>query len=130
MTTLRTSSAHALKQRTKQSARTAQHTRQRNGRQHNSSSPLSLIPGSKNFETQKPLTQRSLQRISSHTYKRGSRAGTPWTSWRCKTKYSAIISRSRESPSILICSRTPRGKSAERGKQSRTKPYSFSPPPP
>ena len=108
----------------------ARHTRQRNGRRHNSSSPSLLIPGSENFETQKPFTRRLPRRASSHTYKRGAQSGTPLTYWRCIMKLSAITPRSRESPSILIFSRTRRGKPDERGKQSPTKPYSFSPPPP
>ena len=120
-TTLRTSSARVLKRRTKQSLLTARHTRQRDRRRHNSSLPSLLIPGYEKFETQKRFTPRSPQRNSSHTSKWGARAGTPSTYWRCIMKFSAITLRSREYPSILIFSRTPRGKPAGRGDQSPTK---------
>ena len=116
-TTLWPSSARALNRRTKRSARTARHTRQRDGRRHISSFPSSLIPGSENFETPKPFTPRLPRRTSYHTSKQGALASTPSTSWRCIMKCSAITSRSRESPSILIFSRTPRGKPAEQGEK-------------
>ena len=128
MTTLQPSFARALKRRTNPSARTAQHMRQHDGRRHNSSSPSWLIPGSKNFETPKLFTLRLPRRTSYHISKRGARAGTPLTYWVCIMKCSAITSRSRASPSILIFLRTPRGKPTKQGKQSPTKPYSFSPP--
>ena len=56
----------------------------------------------------------------------GAPYGTPLTSWHCITKSSATTSRSRVSPSILICSRTPNGKPAGLEEQSRTRPYSSS----
>ena len=128
-TTLRLSSVRALKRRTKRSALTTRHTRHRDGRRHNPSLPSSLIPGSKSSTTRKKFTPRSPQRTSSHTSKRGAQTGMPSTSWRCITKFSAITSRSRKSPSISICSRKPRGKPDERGEQSPMKPYSSSRPP-
>ena len=59
-----------------------------------------------------------------HISKRVSPAGTPSTSWRCITKCSATTLKSRASPSILICLRTPNGKPAGQEEQSRTRPYS------
>ena len=125
---LRPSSARALKRRTKRITRTARHMKQRDRRQHNSSSPSSLIPGYKNSETQKPFTQRLPRRTSYHTSKQVTLAGTPSTSWHGIIKCSVITSSLRYSLSILICSSTPRGKPAERGEQLPTKPYYFSPP--
>ena len=127
MTTLRPSFARTLKRRTKPSARTAQHTIQRDGRQHNSSSPSSLKPGSDKFETPRLFTLRLPRRNSYHISKRGERANTPLTSWRYIMKFSAITSRLRAPPSILICSRMPRGKPAEHGEQLPLKLYSISP---
>ena len=56
------------------------------------------------------------------TYKQGAPAGTPLNSLRCIMKCSAIIWRSRASPSTFTCSRTPSGKPAGRDAPYRTKP--------
>ena len=60
--------------------------------------------------------------------KQGAPAGTPLTSLRCITKCSDIIWRSRASPSILICSRTPSGKPARQDAPFLTIPSCSSPP--
>ena len=59
------------------------------------------------------------------TCKQGAPAGTPSTSKRCTMRFSATIFRSRASPSILICSRTPISKPDGREPPSRMKPSFF-----
>ena len=82
------------------SAQIARRTRQRDGRRHNSSSPLSLVHGSASSGIWRQSTLKSHRRTSSITSNWRARSGMPSIFWRCITKCSAITSRARKSPSI------------------------------
>ena len=127
MTTLRPSSVCAPKRRTNPSARTTQHSKQRNERRLNSFSTSSPTPGSKKYETPTRFTLRFPQSSYLPISKRVAPAGTPSTSWRCIMKCSITTSRSRASLNILTCSRTHKRKPAGRREQLPTRPYSSSP---